>query len=63
MFYRGNDVLDRTNVGFINNGPEFDRFSFRYDMMLKGNGNGGHLYGTELSETDKWALIEYLKTL
>ena len=56
-------MLDRTNVGFINNGPEFDRFSFRYDMMLKGNGNGGHLYGTELSETDKWALIEYLKTL
>ncbi len=27
-----------------------------------GNGNGGHLYGTALAETDKRALIEYLKT-
>ena len=27
-----------------------------------GNGKGGHLYGTTLSEPDKRALIEYLKT-
>ena len=63
VFYRGSDVLDGEKVGFINNGPEADRFSFRYDTTLRGNGSGGHLYGTELSETDKWALIEYLKTL
>ena len=24
--------------------------------------NRGHYFGTNLSETDKWALIEYLKT-
>jgi hypothetical protein len=28
-----------------------------------GNGNGGHDYGTALPEADRWALIEYMKTL
>lgn len=28
----------------------------------KGNGNGGHVYGTNLGEAEKRALIEYLKT-
>jgi hypothetical protein len=28
-----------------------------------GNGNGGHEFGTALPEADRWALIEYLKTL
>jgi hypothetical protein len=31
-------------------------------LTCKGNGNGGHEYGTELAEPDKNALIEYLKT-
>jgi mono/diheme cytochrome c family protein len=30
--------------------------------LCPGNGNQGHLYGTELSEPEKQALIEYLKT-
>lgn len=29
----------------------------------RGNGNAGHEYGTGLSEPDRWALVEYLKTL
>ncbi len=28
-----------------------------------GNGNGGHEYGTALPDEDRWALVEYLKTL
>ncbi len=28
-----------------------------------GNGNGGHEYGTTLPEADRWALVEYLKTV
>lgn len=28
---------------------------------MQGNGNGGHEYGTTLSEDDRWALVEYLK--
>jgi hypothetical protein len=38
------------------------RVGFLYDTRLRGNGNGGHLYGTALSRADKHALIEYLKT-
>jgi hypothetical protein len=34
-----------------------------YDTRLPGNGNGGHLYGTDLSDPEKGALIEFLKTL
>ena len=36
---------------------------FRFDTAKKGNGNGGHLYGTDLSDPDRGALIEYVKTL
>jgi hypothetical protein len=29
----------------------------------RGNGNSGHLYGVDLAEADKLALIEHLKKL
>ena len=32
------------------------------DTSLIGSGNGGHTFGTDMSETDRMALIEYLKT-
>jgi len=28
-----------------------------------GNGNGGHDYTKDLSDDDRWAIVEYLKTL
>ena len=63
-FYRGNDVYDWDNVGFKWDVPEQNgRTFFLYDSAKKGNDNGGHLYGTELSKDKKDALIEYLKTL
>mgnify|MGYP001806483322 CR=1 FL=1 len=34
-----------------------------YDTSLPGRGNGGHTYGDELSEAERTAVIEYLKTL
>lgn len=63
-FYRGYDLLDGHNVGYVSNlsavgGTRF----FLYDTTLTGNGNGGHLYGTTLPAADKEALLEYLKTL
>jgi hypothetical protein len=66
VFYRGYDVYDTKNVGFIGavateNGKNY----FRYDTALSGNGNAGHegrVYGTELPSEDKQALVEYLKT-
>jgi mono/diheme cytochrome c family protein len=63
VFYRGYDVFDQRNVGFVSNVPEAEgRTFFRYDTSLAGNGNGGHLYGVGLPESDKRALVEYLKT-
>ena len=64
VFYRGNDLYDLDQVGFVSDVPEEDgKAFFRFDTTLPGNGNGGHLYGVELSDGDKQALLEYLKTL
>ena len=62
-FYRGYDVFDQMKVGFVSNVPSADGMIFtRFDTTLSGNGNGGHVYGTKLSEADKRAIVEYLKT-
>lgn len=34
-----------------------------YDTALPGNRNMGHEFGAKLTEKDRWALIEYIKTL
>jgi len=64
VFYRGYDVFDPDKVGYVSSVAEENgkRF-FRYDTTAPGNGNQGHLYGTQLSEESKAALLEYLKTL
>lgn len=36
---------------------------FVYDTTLLGHGNGGHFYGDPLSDAERRALLEYLKTL
>jgi RoxA-like, cytochrome c-like len=63
-FFRGYDLYDRKNVGFVSNvaGVSGRRF-FRYDTKIAGNENRGHLYGTKLSPEQKDALVEYMKTL
>ncbi len=63
-FYRGYDVYDQQNMGFVSTVPRSgDREYFGFDTSLRGNGNGGHTYGVKLSDADKDALLEYLKTL
>jgi len=63
VFYRGNDVFDQTGVGFVSSVAEANGRRFtRYDTSVPGNGNGGHDYGTTLPESDKAAIVEYLKT-
>jgi hypothetical protein len=62
-FYRGTDVFDQRKVGFVSDVVGAgDRFFTRYDTRVPGNGNGGHLYGTALSDDQKWAIVEYMKT-
>ena len=63
-FYRGWDLVDPENGGFVSQaGTDAERYRWYYDTEERGNGNGGHLYGTRLSETEKERLLAYLKTL
>jgi mono/diheme cytochrome c family protein len=65
-FHRGDDVYDRTKLGFVSDVPtEGERRFFLFDTRNPGNSNAGHEgapYGTELPPTDKDALVEYLKS-
>ena len=66
-FFTGHGVYDTEDVGFRTDVRQVDgRASFLFDITERGNSNKGHSgarYGTELSDSDKRALIEYLKTL
>jgi mono/diheme cytochrome c family protein len=69
-FHRGYDVFDPIKVGFKEPalkqigplGLVRDRY-FLFDTKERGNGNRGHVYGTQLSDNEKDKLLEYLKTL
>lgn len=63
LFWRGYDVYDQEGVGFVSQGEDAERNGWRYDVSVAGNSNSGHLWGTELPDEDKQALVEYLKTL
>lgn len=64
VFYRGYDVYDPVDVGFVSDvEQEAGRPFTRFDTAVEANGNQGHLYGTDLSAEEKQALLEYLKTL
>lgn len=62
VFWIGYDVYDWDRVGFVTQGADAERAGWRFDTALPGNGNGGHLYGTDLPPDQKAALLEYLKT-
>ncbi len=62
-FYRGYDVYDPVHVGFISQGPDAMRTGWKQNVKERGNGNQGHTYGTQLTEGEKTALLEYMKTL
>ncbi len=64
-FFRGYDVYDPERMGFVSDvevDPATGRQHFRFDTSLPGNSNAGHLYGVDLSDQQKRALVEYLKT-
>jgi mono/diheme cytochrome c family protein len=65
QFYRGNDVLDAGDGGFVSNIESDDakRHGNLFDTTVQGNGNQGHAYGTNLPDDQKRALIAYLKAL
>jgi cytochrome c5 len=51
--------LDQGKAGAMS----WDERNRIYDTSLPGYGNQGHAFGDDLSESDRLALIEYLKTL
>jgi len=63
VFWRGYDVYDPVDVGFLTRGADAERIGTRYDTRERANGNQGHVFGTALSPMQKDALLEYLKTL
>jgi len=63
-FYNQSDLIDTRNLGFVSStAREQGRQLSLYEAAKRGNGNAGHRYGTDLSTSEKDALIEYLKTL
>jgi hypothetical protein len=63
LFRRGYDLFDPVRVGFVTTGREAERVGTVFDTAQPGGGNDGHLYGTDLGDSDKTALLEFLKTL
>jgi mono/diheme cytochrome c family protein len=63
VFWRGYDVYDQEKAGFVSDGPDARRLGFKVDVTVPGNGNSGHLWGTDLTPEEKRALVEYMKTL
>lgn len=63
VFYTGSAVYDQERMGFVSSGSGPGAGTFRFDTRLPGNGNGGHDYGTALTEEEKRDLLEYLKKM
>jgi hypothetical protein len=64
IFFRGYDVYDQDRGGFVADvGEEAGRPFSKFDVNVRGNGNGGHEWGLGLADADKNALSEYMKTL
>jgi hypothetical protein len=61
VFYVGSYEFDPKHIGFLSTS---EANGFRFDTQLLGNSNAGHEYGVdEITDEQKWELIEYLKTL
>jgi len=58
-FAVGRWAYDPKKVGYVSEGE----VPWVLDTALTGNHNVGHVYGTTLDDADRWALVEYLKTL
>lgn len=56
----GHREFDPKKVGFIN---DVTQPVWTMDTGIPGNFNYGHEFGTQLPEDDRWALVEYLKSL
>ncbi|TQV85735.1 hypothetical protein FKG94_02515 [Exilibacterium tricleocarpae] len=59
-FYVGSREFDPIKVGYRS---DAGTGGFEFDTRLAGNHNGGHPYGSGLTDAEKFDLVEFLKTL
>jgi hypothetical protein len=57
-FAVGHREYDPVKLGYVEAAASGD---FIFDTAAPGNHNSGHEYGTGISESDRMALLEYLK--
>lgn len=63
-FFRGYDVYDFDNLGFVSGGNiTVEIQASVYPTAPRGSHNEGHAFGTTLPDAEKSDLLEYLKTL
>ncbi|HZP88388.1 MAG TPA: c-type cytochrome [Burkholderiales bacterium] len=63
VFWRGYDLYDAVDVGFVSQGAEAQQSGTKLDVTTKSGSNQGHEFGTTLPVAQKDMLLEYLKTL
>lgn len=62
-FMVGSRIFDPKNVGYDVDESPFKTGAFAADPAnANGNGNGGHEFGAGLTEEQRWAIIEYMKS-
>jgi len=62
VFYVGRSDFDAVRVGFV---TASGAGTSEFDTALPGNSNAGHdMYGNDkFTEEERWALVEYMKSL
>jgi hypothetical protein len=55
-------AYDHQRVGWTYD-PHAKGETWTFDTTEPGYGNGGHTFGDKLTEGERWAVVEYLKTL
>ncbi|MBB4078983.1 mono/diheme cytochrome c family protein [Lewinella aquimaris] len=55
-------AYDHERLGWLYD-PEPKNKQWTFDTTVPGYGNGGHTFGDKLSDRERWAVVEYLKTL
>lgn len=69
QFWVGNREFDANKVGYVNanradGGASLFKVRSEDGTIIEGNSNSGHEYGAgSFSDDDRWAIIEYLKSL
>ena len=58
-FIVGSREFDPVKVGYKSSGYD----GYKFSTSAYGNSNSGHLYGTALTDKERWELLEYLKEL